>query len=304
MLSWAHTTESVALGLLGEQYARYRLCSVRAERAMRGSLERYGQLSPLVAARGDEHLEIIDGFKRATAARQLQWSHLDVRLVHADGQQLKAAIYWLNRSTSGTQEIEEAWIIHALVREDGLSQAQVAELMGRHKSWVCRRLALVERLCPEAVEDLRLGLLRPTMARELARLPAGNQSELVALIQREQLTRDELRVLVDGVLGCSTEKQRCFILEHPREVLAQNRATDMPRRDPRLSPAGQKAARRLGTLDGMLAGTQSWLSTRARGELNERDLSVIAPYLHRVASGCEAVAELARDVAQTARVLG
>jgi hypothetical protein len=36
------------------------------------------------------------------------------------------------------------------VREDGLSQLQVAELLERHKSWVCRRLALLERLSRDA----------------------------------------------------------------------------------------------------------------------------------------------------------
>jgi len=45
--------------------------------------------------------------------------------------------------------IEEAWIVHSLARDDSLSQQQMAKLFGRHKSWVSRRLALVERLCPE-----------------------------------------------------------------------------------------------------------------------------------------------------------
>ena len=49
--------------------------------------------------------------------------------------------------------------MQALVREDGLSQVEAAELLGRHKSWVCRRLALLERLCAEAQAELRLGLL-------------------------------------------------------------------------------------------------------------------------------------------------
>src|SRR5216110_2888495 len=46
-------------------------------------------------------------------------------------------------------ELEEAWIVQALVREDGLSQSEVAELLGRHQSWVCRRLALLEKLCAD-----------------------------------------------------------------------------------------------------------------------------------------------------------
>ncbi len=54
--------------------------------------------------------------------------------------------------------------MHALVREDGLAKMEAAELLGRHKSWVCRRLALLEKLGEQAREDLRLGLVSPAGA--------------------------------------------------------------------------------------------------------------------------------------------
>jgi hypothetical protein len=82
--------------------------------------------------------------------------------VELDERSAKAAVYALNCVGRQPQELEEAWIVQALVREDGLSQVETAELLGHHKSWVCRRLALLEKLCHEAREDLRLGLLSPT----------------------------------------------------------------------------------------------------------------------------------------------
>jgi hypothetical protein len=42
--------------------------------------------------------------------------------MEADERTAKAAIYGMNRSGGRTRELEEAWIIQALVREDGLSQ--------------------------------------------------------------------------------------------------------------------------------------------------------------------------------------
>ena len=121
-------------------------------------------------------------------------------------------ILGLNGTARGMKELEEAWIVHALVREDGLSQVEVAELLGRHKSWVCRRLALLERLSEECREDLRLGLLSPTMARQLTRLPAGNQAEVVAAARREQLTAAEVHGVVDLMVACSGRPQVEFIL--------------------------------------------------------------------------------------------
>ena len=43
---------------------------------------------------------------------------------------------------------------------------------------------MMEKLCAAAQEDLRLGLLSPTMARQLTRLPAGNQQEALEAARR------------------------------------------------------------------------------------------------------------------------
>src|SRR5205085_8521241 len=121
----------------------------------------------LVVCLRDETPEILDGFKRLAAARALGWKTVTARLWEADERGAKAAIHGLNQTGRRTQEWEEAWIVHALVREDGMTQVEVAELLARHKTWVCRRLALVEKLADEAKEDLRLGLLSATAARSL-----------------------------------------------------------------------------------------------------------------------------------------
>ena len=133
---------------------------------MATSFQRYGQLTPVVVCLREETHEILDGFKRLAAARALGLNTLhSVRLLDADERATEAAIHGLNQTGRRPQEWEEAWIVHALVRgEDGMTQVEVAELLGRHKSWVCRRLALVEKLAGEAREDLRLGLLSTTAA--------------------------------------------------------------------------------------------------------------------------------------------
>ena len=151
----------------------------------------------------------------------------------------KAAIYGLNDTGRRPQEWEEAWIVHALVREDGMTQVEVAELLGRHKSWVCRRLALVEKLTGEAREDLRLGLLSSTAARSLVRLPAGNQGEVLATLHRDELTAQELDGVVDLLLAAPGQSQQEYILAQPRQALAQARHESGWAWDPRLSPPGQ-----------------------------------------------------------------
>jgi hypothetical protein len=116
------------------RYRRYRLPDAEAESAMARSLERYGQVAPVVCLR-EEAPEVLDGFKRLTAARALPGIRgLSARLLAADERAAKAAIDALNRGSRPVQELEEAWVVHALVREDGLTQVEAAELLGRDKS--------------------------------------------------------------------------------------------------------------------------------------------------------------------------
>jgi ParB-like chromosome segregation protein Spo0J len=146
-------TRSLALEALDERLQRYRLVQPKLERQMAASLREYGQVSPVIVCRLDGQMVLVDGFKRLRAARSLKGvTHLSARLLETDAQGAKAAVFNLNRIAGKPVELEEAWIIYALVEEDGLQQVEVAQLLGRHKSWVNRRLALIQRLCESARE--------------------------------------------------------------------------------------------------------------------------------------------------------
>ena len=116
----------VSLELFDERLQRYRLVQPRQERTLAQSLERYGQVSPVVVCMQEQSLVMVDGFKRLRAARKLKgMERLDARCIEVDEQGAKAAVYNLNRAGQRPVEVEESWIVHALVREDGLSQASI-----------------------------------------------------------------------------------------------------------------------------------------------------------------------------------
>jgi len=292
-------TELIDLALddIGEYFARYRLRSLSAERVLHASLCRYGQMSPVVVFRWQQRYALIDGFKRLAAARTVPGlPHLCARVMEADERTAKAALYALNRASGKTSELEDAWIVHALVREDGLPQVEVAALLGRHKSWVCRRLALIEKLDDVAKEELKVGLLTPTCARQLVRLPPGNQVALLDVIRREALTLHEVEGVVTLLLTAPTPALTRYILHAPREALAESDGTCLPARDPRLSPAGDQIWRRLGVLLELLARMDSWLAQRALSRLPSRDQRVLAPRVARLARDAMSVAMLAKDL--------
>jgi len=289
-------TECLALEEIDLAFRRYRLQPKEAQEAMAGSLRRHGQLSPVVVCQVEGRLMLLDGFKRHTAARQVKGMRtLWARRLEADLCTAKAALYILNSSSRPVQALEEAWIVQALVREDGLSQPAVAELLGRHKSWVCRRLALLEKLSPQAREDLGLGLISPTVARQLTRLPAGNQVDVLAAARRESLTAGELRGVVDLLLAAGTQEKRQFILDKPRQALREHDGQPVRSWDPRMSVAGNRIARRLAQLLEHLGAVQAWLRYSGRGVLELRDREPLRPGLERLLAETRGVAELTDD---------
>jgi ParB-like chromosome segregation protein Spo0J len=299
VLRWAdEAPRELRLDQIGESYGRYRLHVPELERGMMRSLESYGQLAPIVVVLAGDRWELIDGFKRLGAARKLpEMDGLVARRIETDERTAKAAIYGLNRAGGRTREIEEAWIVHALVREDGLAQVEVAELLGRHKSWVCRRLALIEKLGPEARADLQVGLLTPTAARQLVRLPAGNQADILELVRREGLSTNELTGIVDLWIQCPARIQQQYILQHPREALAQEKGVDLPSHDPRLSPAGNRVFEQLGTLLRQLARMEVWLAHQGRTAITAEDRRILQPRFERLSRDAASVAEHSADMA-------
>jgi ParB-like chromosome segregation protein Spo0J len=186
---------------LGERLAEVRLLR-GADVEMAASLRRYGQLSPLLCYRGEAGaLEVLDGFRRLRTAQQYGFPHrLRVQVLPLDERGALAALVSLHRGTAGLSELEQALVVRALVREQHMAQAEVAQLLGRDPSWVSRRLLLVESLCPEVQIDVRLGLVPITAARDIARLPRGTQSAAAQAIAAQHLSVREAGRLCGALL--------------------------------------------------------------------------------------------------------
>lgn len=289
----------LALDEFDERYAGLRLqATAEARQAMIQSLRRYGQISPLVVWPTAGVWVLIDGFKRLEAARQVSGlTTLGARLIEADARTAKAAMYGLNQLSRRVQLLEEAWIVCSLVREDGLTQFEAAQLLGHNKSWISRRLALLEKLCASAQQDLGLGLLSPSMARQLARLPAGNQEQLLVAIRRDDLSALEVKQVVDLLLGCTTREQLDFVLLKPRQAAREASGGLARGYDPRLSVAGNRAGRRLASLLEGLARMENWLRHSGRAELSQGDGPLLRGGFERLSRDARTVADLSAALA-------
>lgn len=199
-MSTASDRHAVTIATLGEHLAALRACDARQLESMRRSLERHGQLAPIRLFLQGDKLEVLDGFKRVRAARALGWHELVGCIDDVSRAEAKVRLRELHDGR-GLSELEEAWLVRSLYREDGMSLPQIGIAFGRHRSWVWRRLMLAEALDPVVQADVRLGLLAPRAAVAVSRLPRGNQQAASAVVVRRGLTVRQTDLLAEEVLA-------------------------------------------------------------------------------------------------------
>ncbi len=285
--------KTLSLDDIGERYGGMRLCNPKAQHGMLQSLQKYGQVSPVVVCPGlGGGYELIDGFKRLRASRQIStMESLTARVLTLGDRACKAAMLCLNWASRGVSDLEEAWVVHSLCRDDCLSQVEVAELVGKGKSWVCRRLALAERLTDEVQSQLKLGLVTATVGRELARLPRGNQQRVLEVVNQHRLGSREVAGLVDVLLSSGRE-QHAEILRAPLVALSKNGKWRRPHHDDRLSAAGNRILRQMNSIQMTCSSVSAATGIEVVSKLSRAELSIVA----RPVGGARRAAELAMQV--------
>lgn len=185
---------------------------------MSRSMKDQGQLTPVVALRGQDRWLMVDGFKRYRAARKLRWACLNTAVTTASRKKAKAMVYLLNRSGDFSM-VQEALLVAELIDIDGLTQREAAILMDRHKSWVSRRLGMIRRLSSGIIEALLLGLIPPGAGPSLARVPLCNQPDFYAAVTRQRLSSTQIGQLADIYCKAPGPDMKQMILRSPRQSL-------------------------------------------------------------------------------------
>lgn len=280
---------AIELAQLGERLSPLRLRSPEALREMERSLSRHGQLVAVVCHRQDDQVEVVDGFKRLIGARALGWPVLRVEIHEVTGPAAKLLL-WQSNARQALSDLEEAWLVRALYRDDRLTQPQIGQLLGRHKSWVCRRLVLAEGLTESVTADIRLGLVSATAAREVGRLPRGNQEQVAQVIARRGLTTRQTTRLVEQLLAASDERAR-------EAVLAQAERTSAP-------PAPRPVRVPVTPGEAMIADADALATraTRLHTRLLERPVTSLGVEVERVVVG--RLGELQAVLAALCQTLG
>jgi hypothetical protein len=149
-------------------------------RRLIGSVAEIGQQVPVVVIRDAERLVLIDGYLRVEALRRL---HRDTAIATAwPVTEIEALVHHRQLAGAKSTALEDAWLL-ARLREHGLTMDQLAHRLCRSKSWVSRRLGLLDTLVASAQDRVRDGTVPAHAAMKyLVPLARANKTQCTQLI--------------------------------------------------------------------------------------------------------------------------
>jgi ParB/RepB/Spo0J family partition protein len=185
----------VEIAHLKLSYAQTRIKRPKQMLELAESLLRSGQLLPIVVVAEEAGWVLIDGYQRVEAARR---AGIDTLKAQIWPQPAPEALCQLLASDGARQfdVLEQAGLLRELKLTHRMSQNEMALRMGRHPSWVSRRLMIIEQLPPAVLEAVRAGGLSSwTASRVLVPLARANPQHaqgLVAALKERPLTSRQL----------------------------------------------------------------------------------------------------------------
>jgi len=208
-------------------YARLRIRDPRAEAHLSASLAEVGQRGPVVVVHDAEgHPVLIDGYRRVRALARLGQD--TVTAVVLGLSEADALVYCHRQQTSRHWSMmEEGWLLREL-HGQGPPLEVIALALGKSRSWVSRRMALVCAL-PESVEEaVQRGRVPADGAMKslvpLARAHRAHCEQLVAALGNGRVTTRQMAHLY-AAWRAGDGEQRERIVGAPRLFLRAAEAT-------------------------------------------------------------------------------
>ncbi len=205
--------QTIELHRLDTKYAHIRIMDQGRIRRLADSILRHGQIEPMVVLEA-ETLVLMDGYKRNAALHYLERDTGKIRIeTGAEDHGLFQLL--LQGSSRRWEVIEEAGIIQELHSRFGCSLSEIGRRIGRDKSFVKRRLDLLEALPDEILKLVMSGAISTWAASRvlvpLARANAADAVKLAAYLEKEPASTRQLRLFHEHYQKSNREVRRRMI---------------------------------------------------------------------------------------------
>lgn len=210
--------QTVDLHLLELRYAHIRVKNEARVRRLADSISRHGQLEAMLTVSGEgNRLILVDGYQRHAA---LKYLGQDAGLVRVVAEPESQTLYQLLilRGERQWEAIEEAGLIQELHRRFSCSLSEIGKRIGRDKSYVKRRMDLLESLPEEILSRVISGTVSTWAASRvlipLARANSSAATRLASHLEREPMSTRELQLFYEHYQKANRQVRE-RMLTHP-----------------------------------------------------------------------------------------
>lgn len=198
-------------------YSHIRISNVKRIHKLAASISRHGQLEPLVTVAKQNKFILMDGYQRYSALRQIGRDTANIVVVKITEEESLLQLL-TQRGERQWEAVEEAGIIQELHHRFKYSFSEIGKKTGRDKSYVKRRLDLLESLPEEILKRVLSGTISTWAANRvlvpLARANAEDATRLAAHLDNSPLSTRELKTFYDHYQK-SNRKIRKRMIEAP-----------------------------------------------------------------------------------------
>lgn len=175
------------------------------------SIAENGLMEPIIVVQRGNLYMIVAGERRWRACKLAGLIEVHIRIIEADEQQVAQLALLENLQRQDLNVMEEALAYQGLI-EMGMKQEEIALKMGIKQDWrIHERLNLL-KLSSVFQDYVVKGILSPSQAQEMSRLPRDKQDIIFDKIQSGKLdTYNKLRSMVNSLI--QVEEQTAFIME-------------------------------------------------------------------------------------------
>jgi ParB family chromosome partitioning protein len=194
------------------------------------SIRSNGILQPIIMRRVDGGYGIVAGERRWRAAQRAGLLKVPAIVREVAEDRLLEMALIENIQRQNLNPIEEARAYFALIEDLGLTQAEVAEKVGRQRSTIANSIRLLD-LPPRVQEMVEQGALTTGHAKAIAALPGAKAQEVGA------------GIIVKG--GLSVRETESWVKRHTHQV--EPASASQARPDPHVRAAEEALQKALGT---------------------------------------------------------
>jgi ParB family transcriptional regulator, chromosome partitioning protein len=183
--------KEIEIAHLQLRYAHTRIHRPERVSSLASSIERFGQIIPVIALReGMDSFVLIDGYLRVKAVRRCRRDTVVAEIWECKEEEALVAVL-ARAHTRKWDLIEEAALLRELYHQYHLPQSRIASLLGRKQGWVSGRLALYDALSEDILELIRKGCIS-TWAATRVIAPIARAIPEQGKVLSESLTKEDL----------------------------------------------------------------------------------------------------------------